>query len=290
MCSSGAEIHSDSYEKYISYPHLAGFYKKLSGFIINLEVHLSTLSSPEFILSPIDLFEDAVELTLGDGHTIVTLSYDRNFLSLINHFIRHVLQTLITDLWERNFIYGYNFSHIKELHLFFERYKSSIDIDVILDFANRGDTIENVELFNRHYKELYGIEIFPSEKLKKMRNKNLYLQKQFCRYLLNLSIENLNKMDIRILLMDFRKSFIYTPSKIISLTAGQKFTEYLCLTNGFVYKGFLYPECTLRHDGKNIFFMLYLMLIFFLANPCISIWLYKKRMIICCWLMILELI
>jgi hypothetical protein len=116
------EIDIESWKTYIDFPHIRSFSKKVYSVPVNLEVHLSTLSTNVSVLSRIDLFEDTVELELKDGFKIYTLSYTNNFISLMNHYVHHLLTQILDYLWDirKDIDFRRVYHLIKEVHLFYK--------------------------------------------------------------------------------------------------------------------------------------------------------------------------
>jgi hypothetical protein len=254
--SDMSDIEPDDYESYIGYPHLVPFYKRNGYKIIILEVHLSTLANPEYIYTNIDLFENTVGLFLKSGHKIYTLSYTLNFLSLINHFVHHLVSILITYMFERKHSYKYNYHCIGELFIFYEKYILHINIEKLIGFAKESDSIENLILVNHHIQEIYRINIFSKGKLKELLKPNISLYKQLCNYLSNISLTDLVSTKEDILLEKFGSIIQYSPCKTVNLYRGQTFSEKILLSNDcYGVKKRSYPEYTIsyREDNSVIF-------------------------------------
>jgi hypothetical protein len=263
LCDN-SEININMYEQYIKIPHLVAFNKNVYNIKIVLEIHLTTvmLSLELHFISiykrpvpNIDIFTDTVELTLKNGNKIYTLSYTINFMLLINHYISHVEGPFLDVLIGGEDKFIYDFLYIEELYLFYKKYKSCINIDILINNAIKCDTIDNIILVNQHFKMHFNDEIYPMDMLMKMSSPNNNIRLAIRRYLFTVSLDELINIKKEDLSVNFYKSIKYEPSKIIYLKAEQMFKEKLYLSSdGILNNKYSYPDYSVLYDGKNLFF------------------------------------
>ena len=225
----------------------------LSSILLSLELHfLSIYKRP---IPNIDIFTDKVELKLKNGNIFYTLPYTINFLALINHYIGHIEGSLFEILFNDKHIFINNYLQLEELYLFYNKYKSFININMLFDIAIQCDTIDNIKLVNHHFENIYNEVLFDVTKPIVTHNANNNIRLAVRKYLLTLPLNVITDKKSEDIIVDFYKSINYDPSKIIYLYAGQIFKEKLFISSyGILHQIYPYPDYTILFDGKNLNF------------------------------------
>ena len=250
------EIYPDFFEQYIARQHLLPFIKIDGEIITQVEVHINTLSNPERFLPCIDLFQNKQEIIINEKNKIYTLSHTLNFISLINHYIQHdysLVYSFPTSRREDKIVQ--NLKLLYEINKFYIKYSDFIDLKLIVDISNTDDLIEFLELFNHHYNELFGVELFSKNDLMNRRNTNQYYQKQLCKFLLDIPLNELRNYSFNDLSDKFQNTFMHDPCKIVNLYENQVFSEKICMNNSlYLLASTFYPAYSVAYQGKNLFF------------------------------------
>jgi hypothetical protein len=251
---TGEEIDLDNYTKYINCPHLLPFHLITNNFCIRIEVHLTTLSNPERLLPCVDLFSGKNELSLNT-EKIYTLSHELNFISLINHYVKHFANFFYIASFSNKYEHWYDERKINEIYLFYNKFKDSISLDRIKEIARINDTVEDLELFNCHFQEIYNIRLVRAEDLKLLRNNNQYYQKQLSRFLMSMTFKDFFNRDFFDLYKQFMQNLIYIPTKSVSLyDSCDGFHEKICISNGHRFEGLLFPDYSVYFANKTLTF------------------------------------
>jgi hypothetical protein len=280
---SDQEIDFDNYEKYFSGSHLRALYKKINGFKVLLEVHVNPLFNPEKYFPVVDLFKDKQEIMIAEGNVIHTLSHNLNFICLMIHYVKHIMNFIdpfsADKMSDIQFVSlkDSNVARLNEIYLFYTKYKGHIDLQSIVEIMDKNDTIEFLELFNRHFYEIFNISLYEPNKLIEYRNTNLYLQKNLCRFLLDVPIVNLKKDDRKDLSVKYQNSFMYNPCKIITLYENQIFSEKIFVNNNahFLLSP-IHPSYSVSYSGRDVGFIIFFSFKYFMKKY-VNIYFYFKR-------------
>jgi hypothetical protein len=148
-----------------------------------------------------------------------------------------------------------NLKLLYEINKFYIRYSNSINLKLIINISDTDDIIEFLEIFSHHYNELFGIELFSKNDLMSRRNTNQYYQKQLCKFLLDIPLNELRNYSFNDLSDKFQSIFLYDPCKIVNLYENQVFSEKICVNNSlYLLASTFYPAYSVAYQKKNIFF------------------------------------
>jgi hypothetical protein len=209
-----------------------------------------------------------MEIMITEKNKIYTLSHTPNFISLIVHYIQHFCNFIFIVIYGKDCEIFQLGGLLEEINKYYLKYNNSIDLDEVINIADMNDTIDQLELFNQHYNEKFGISIFSSEVLKQRQNNYLYFQKQLYRFLLGFSLSEIDSYkDYSALYIKLIATVVYNPSKRIYLNENQVFHEKICINNFPYFPRIQYiPSYSIFHKKTQFFIKMHIDKEYFILN------------------------